>query len=116
MKIVLFIPPSEFSKNVARDLVYGCWCKGKRIAGVQFPPLSLISVGTVLKNDGFEVKLLDAAAEGLALEEVITRIKGFDALVMLTSTMTLNEDAQILNALKKAQPDLRVFIQSHGGC
>ncbi|PIP33818.1 B12-binding domain-containing radical SAM protein [Candidatus Falkowbacteria bacterium CG23_combo_of_CG06-09_8_20_14_all_49_15] len=110
MKIVLFIPPSKFSKNVARDLVYGCWCKGKRIAGVQFPPLSLISVGTVLKNDGFEVKLLDAAAEGLALEEVITRIKGFDALVMLTSTMTLNEDAQILNALKKAQPDLLTIV------
>jgi len=110
MKIVLFIPPSKQSKNVARDLVYGCWCKGKRIAGIQFPPLSLILVGTVLKQSGFDVILLDAAAEMLSMAAVKTRIKDCDFLIMLTSTMTINEDAAILKELKNNLPSLTTIV------
>jgi len=110
MKVALLIPPSKFSKNVARDLVYGCWCKGKRIAGIQFPPLSLILVGTVLKKNGVDVKLIDAAAEMLTLTQVSEKIKNYRFVIMLTSTMTLNEDAEILAELKKNDPELKSIV------
>lgn len=110
MNIALLIPPSKFSKNVARDLVYGCWCKGKRIAGIQFPPLSLISVGTVLKRNGINVKLIDAAAEGLSASQISEKIKDCEFAIMLTSTMTLNEDSEILAELKKNSPELKTVV------
>ncbi|MFH1744085.1 MAG: hypothetical protein ABIH23_34210, partial [bacterium] len=62
MKTLTLIPPSKHAKNVARDLVYGCWCKGKRIAGIQFPPISQLLVTCVVKQEGHEADLLDAAA------------------------------------------------------
>lgn len=110
MKTIIFIPPSKHAKNVARDLVYGCWCKGKRIAGIQFPPLSLLMVSAVLKKAGLEVELLDAAAEGIDLEESKKRVQGYDFLIMLTSTMTLNEDAQVLYELKKSNEKLKTIV------
>ncbi len=110
MKVVVLIPPSKFSRNVARDLIYGCWCKGKRIAGIKFPPLSLLLVATVLKKEGFDVALIDAAATGMSLEEVKERTRGARMVVLLTSTMTVNEDAAVLNELKKANPDLLTVV------
>jgi anaerobic magnesium-protoporphyrin IX monomethyl ester cyclase len=110
MKILFLVPPSKHAKNVARDLVYGCWCKGKRIAGIEFPPLSLILVATVLKKDGFDVTLLDAAGERLTIDSLKEQVKSYDYIVMLTSTMTLNEDAQLLNQLKKLYPNLKTIV------
>lgn len=100
MKILVLVPPSKFAKNVPRDLVYGCWCKGKRIGGIKFPPLTSVLVATVLREDGNEVEFLDAAAEGLSLDVLMERSKGYELCLMLTSTMTINEDAEILKALK----------------
>ncbi len=109
-KVLILVPPSKFSKNVARDLVYGCWCKGKRIAGVTFPPISLAMLATALLKSGIEVVLLDAAGEGLELEEVKKRAKDFDFCVMLTSSMTINEDSEILDELKKDNPKLVTIV------
>jgi len=110
LKIMVLIPPSKFSRNVARDLIYGCWCKGKRIAGIKFPPLSLLLVATVLKKDGFDVSLLDAAATGMSIEELKKIAPEFSLVVLLTSTMTVNEDASVLSELKKANPQLKTAV------
>lgn len=106
MKTLVLIPPSKISKNIARDLVYGCWCKGKRIAGVQFPPLSIISIATVLRHAGFSVDLLDALGLQISIEEVQKKISSYQAVIILTSTMTINEDANMLALLKKVHPNL----------
>ena len=108
MKTVNLIPPSKHSKNVARDLVYGCWCKGKRIGGIQFPPISSLLVTTVLRNAGHESELLDAAGRQLTLEEtkeIFAREK-YQVCIVLTSTMTIMEDAEIICELKKVNPGL----------
>ncbi len=110
MKVLILIPPSKYSKNVARDLVYGCWCKGKRIAGIQFPPLSLLTLATVLKEAQISVDLLDATAEGANIDDIKAQIKNYNFVVMLTSTMTLNEDASILNELKKVNSELKTIV------
>lgn len=112
MKTVNLIPPSKHSKNVARDLVYGCWCKGKRIGGIQFPPVSNLLVTTVLKDKGHDAQLLDAAGLQLSLDEVkeIFRREQFEVCIMLTSTMTVLEDAEIMRELKEANPNLKTVV------
>lgn len=114
MKAVVLIPPSKHAKNVARDLVYGCWCKGKRIAGIQFPPVSQLIVVTTLIKYGHECDLLDAAALGLTYEETIEKAKDYNYIIMLTSTMTINEDTQIVNSIKKLKPEIiSIFYGAH---
>ena len=110
IKILVLVPPSKYSKNVARDLVYGCWCKGKRIAGVSFPPISLALVATVLKESGLDVFLLDAAGEGFDIKEVKKIASEIDFCVILTSSMTLNEDADFLFELKQDNPKLKTIV------
>lgn len=112
MKAVVLIPPSKHSKNVARDLVYGCWCKGKRIAGIQFPPVSQCLVATVIKEAGHDVKLLDGAGLMYTIDELkdeFTR-EQYDVCVMLTSTMTVVEDAEILSDLKEINPGMKTIM------
>ncbi|HHT9118716.1 MAG TPA: B12-binding domain-containing radical SAM protein, partial [Candidatus Hypogeohydataceae bacterium YC38] len=86
------------------------WCKGKRIAGIKFPPMSLVSVVTVLRAGGQEAELLDAAAQGLDMEALKSAISSFDIIVMLTSTMTLNEDTEVLKELKKVNPRVKTIL------
>ncbi len=109
MRLLGLNPPSRYSKNVARDLLWGCWCKGKRIAGVQFPPLPLLYVATVLRDDGHDVDVLDAPGEGLSFDEVLRRIPGYDAVFLISATMSFNEDAALLLELKQANPRLRTI-------
>lgn len=114
MKTVVLIPPSKHTKNVARDLVYGCWCKGKRIGGIKFPPVSQLIVVTTLRKYGHDCDLLDAAALQMPFEELSEKIKDYKFLIMLTSTMTVNEDTEIVSELKKTNPDLTsIFYGAH---
>src|SRR3989338_6630377 len=102
MKVLVLNPGSRFTKNVVRDLIYGCWCKGKRIGGAQAPPLSLLYIATILKNEGHDVIFLDALAEQKPISDVKKIAKDCDAVVISTSTMSFNEDCGILAELKKA--------------
>jgi radical SAM superfamily enzyme YgiQ (UPF0313 family) len=111
MKVMVLVPPSKFSKNVARDLIYGCWCRGKRIAGTQFPPISQLMVATILKQDGNNTILYDAPALGKGIEDIRDEVsKGYNAVVALTSTMTINEDSQVFKELKLVNPNLKVIV------
>ncbi len=113
MRILVLNPSSKVTKNVVRDVLYGCWCKGKRIGGGTVPPFALLQVATVLfKNH--EGSFLDAQAEQLAPEFVTTRIRDYDLVVISTSTMSFREDADYLLELKKTHPKLRtVMFGSH---
>lgn len=111
MKVMVLIPSSCFSKNVARDLIYGCWCKGKRIGGIKFPPIPQLLVATVLKQFGHDVVLLDAAAKKISFEYLKQEIqKGYRCIIILTSTMTVREDVALLNELKKRNRNLRSIV------
>ena len=71
MNVLVLNPGSKFTKNVIRDVVYGCWCKGKRIGGATTPPFVLIQIASILdQNKRNNVKLIDASAEKITIEEV----------------------------------------------
>jgi radical SAM superfamily enzyme YgiQ (UPF0313 family) len=115
MKVTILNPPSRFAKNVVRDLFYGCWCTGKRIASAKFPPSTLIYLVAILKREGHDVSLLDSQAMDLDLGRVIEIIKkaGPGAIIIPTSTMSFREDMQTLNDIKKALPVTTVAFGSH---
>lgn len=110
MNILCLVPASKFTKNVHRDVLYGCWCKGARIGGGTLPPLSLLSVATVLKIDGNEVRIKDMMEERLSLHDIKNEIAGYDLIIVLTSSMSFKEDGQILLALKQANRDIKTIV------
>ncbi len=115
MKVLILNPPSKYVKNVVRDLFYGCWCKGKRIASAKFPPTTLMYISAVLKNGGFDVKLLDSQSEDLSYEKVMDITEKYkpDAVVITTSTMTFREDMDALKEVKKRTGAMTLVFGSH---
>lgn len=111
MKVLFLVPPPLAEDcNVVRDVLYGCWCKGKRIGGATVPPLVALSVSTVLKNDGNEVRLLDAPAEGKSVNEAVSIASEYETVLLLTSSMTFKDDCEILNRIKKANPSSKTIV------
>lgn len=110
MKIAVIEPCLENKKNVIRDVIYGCWCGGKRIGGATVPPFELLTVATILQGEGHEVVFVDAQAEQLEIGEVISRIQGVQLAVMSTSVMTANSDTAYLRRLKQAIPGLLTAV------
>ena len=113
MKTLVLNPASSSFPNVVRDQIFGCWCKGKEIGGMQMPPLSMLYIATVLQNAGHDMDFIDGAAER---ERFFTLLEhGCDAEVIIasTSTMTVNEDARslekICNSSSGARPVAIVF-------
>lgn len=110
MKILILNPPSKTTKNYVRDLIYGSWCKGKRIGGAKSPPLNLLYVATVLKNDGHKIEFLDALAEQRTLNYVINYAKDCDVVIIPTSQMSFYEDINVLSALKENNQRIKTIV------
>lgn len=109
MKILILNPLTIQVKNVVRDVVYGCWCSGKRIGGATLVPFNLLILTALLRRHSFEADFIDAQAEQLAP----SRLKGiagkYDAAVIATSTMSFQEDAGYLLELKRFNPRLKAI-------
>jgi len=113
-RVLALIPASACADNVVRDVLYGCWCKGKRIGGGTVPPLSALTIATILKEDGIPVDLIDALEQKIPLDELSETIGRYAVVLVLSSSMTLDEDAQAVAHLKHANPRLiSVFYGSH---
>lgn len=110
MKVIALNPPSIGSDNVIRDVVYGCWCKGKRIGGAKTPPHPLLLIATILKAQGHEVKMIDAPAQHLNMDSLITEIGDTAAVIINSSVMTLSEDAQILKTIKDNLENIKTIV------
>jgi anaerobic magnesium-protoporphyrin IX monomethyl ester cyclase len=110
VKVLVLNPSSRVTRNVVRDVLYGCWCKGKRIGGGTVPPFALLSVATVLKQAGNIVDFVDAAAEQRTFEEVQSTVDRYQIVVITTSSMSFVEDASFLAGLKAANPALTTIV------
>lgn len=114
MKIFILNPSATVAKNVVRDVLYGCWCSGKRIGGGTVPPFALLQVATVLQQDGHDIDFMDAQAEQISMNLLTPKAPEYQMLIISTSTMTFEEDAQILSAFKRENPRLiTVVFGSH---
>jgi len=105
LNLLFLNPPNEFHEPVGRDLIYGCWCHGKRVADMQLPPLHLLYLATILRElGGHRVRVLDALVQNLSLSAIAREAKAFDAMVIHTSNTTFRYDLKVLAAVKAAKP------------
>lgn len=112
MKVAIIVPCLESKKNIIRDVLYGCWCGGKRIAGATVPPYEDLRVATILKSAGHDVIFIDAQAEQLSAQDVISRLEGVRLAATSSSVMTINSDAKFVRQLKAKIPNL--LVASYG--
>ncbi len=109
-KVLILVPSSQQASNFPRDLVYGCWCAGKRVGGISFPPLTSVLIATILRDNGIEAEFRDLSAEGVPMAELDATVHEFAAIVILTATMTINEDAANLARFKEINPGLLTIV------
>jgi len=100
VNVLVLNPPNKSTTNVVRDLIYGCWCKGKRIGGAKIPPLNLLYIASVLKTEGHDVHFIDALAEQKTLQDITPTLRHTDVIIMSTSSMSFQEDVAFLRAAK----------------
>jgi len=58
MNALVLNPPSKVVKNVVRDLLYACWCKGKRIGGIRFPKTSVSDPAKIYNSSNIILKAI----------------------------------------------------------
>jgi radical SAM superfamily enzyme YgiQ (UPF0313 family) len=111
MKILVLNPPVTSTSNIIRDAIYGCWCKGKRIGGAQTPPYPLLLIATILKYiEGVKIDFIDAPAQKLDIDALVSRLSGIDVVIILSSVMTFLEDVVIVGRLKEKFPLLKSIV------
>lgn len=110
MNVLILSPGHKKNKNVVRDLMYGCWCSGRRIGGTQMPPLNLLYVATVLKECNHNVKFIDAGLDYAAYNEFKKQIKDFGVVIILSSTNSFKADVEFLNEIKRLNPDIKTLL------
>ena len=113
-KIAILSPANANIKNVVRDFVYGCWCRGRRIGGMQMPPLNLLYVATVLKESGVHVELIDAGQDPRQYAAFKKRIHDFAAVILLSSTNSFRNDVLAVEEIKRVYPEMvSIFFGAH---
>jgi radical SAM superfamily enzyme YgiQ (UPF0313 family) len=105
MKIILLNPPLDH--NILHRL--GPVVK---ILFYNSPPLGLCYLAAVLKEDNYDVEIIDAAAEGLSLEETARRIINFSPHVLgiITFTVSGNSSYEVAKEIKLRSPGIKVVI------
>jgi anaerobic magnesium-protoporphyrin IX monomethyl ester cyclase len=77
----------------------------EEVLGTTKPPYTLVVAATLLRNAGCEVRLIDATAERLSIDEVIARLDGegyVPSLILFPSTTpTLEADVNAIGRLKQ---------------
>jgi len=114
--ILVLLPGDNINKkNSVRDLIYGCWCNGRRIGGMQMPPLNHLYVATALKDDGHDIIFLDAQIEYSRYEKLVKdNFSGIDFLLMVSSSNSFKEDLRTAQQIKHKNPKIKVlFFGSH---
>lgn len=112
MRVLFLNMPTAANTSGVRDLLYGCWCGGKRIANASYPPLDLLYLATDVEKAGFAVRVVDSIRLGLGIDKVaeLTQRWGADMVVCSTFYSTLKEDTASLRMLKKGSPSLKTIV------
>ncbi|QGY39359.1 radical SAM protein [Pseudodesulfovibrio cashew] len=112
MKTLFLKPPlGGGSRNAVRDFIYGCWCNGRRIGGMQIPPINELYVITHAMNHGMACEFLDAQVEPERYAAVLeSGLAGFGAVAIMSSTQSFKKDAALLAEFKRLRPSLKTIL------
>jgi len=76
------------------------------------PPIGILHLASITREYGYQVKLLDAHAEGLNIESIIQRIDDFKPDIVCLTAMTIMIDAagEIAKAVKEYNKEIITMI------
>jgi anaerobic magnesium-protoporphyrin IX monomethyl ester cyclase len=104
-------PTGTNQRNVVRDFVYGCWCNGRRIGGMQMPPLNDLYAASHARQEGIEVAFLDAEMEADRYARLeADRFVDTLAVVVMSSTQSFRQDVRALERIKSLNPEVRSIV------
>jgi anaerobic magnesium-protoporphyrin IX monomethyl ester cyclase len=114
--VLILLPGDGINKkNVIRDLIYGCWCNGRRIGGMQMPPVNHLLVATILKEAGHKIHFVDAQIDFESYQKL--ELEGFsdlDFVLILSSSNSYKEDLKTAQHIKRENPEIKtLFFGSH---
>lgn len=87
----------------------------ERIKGeASWPPLGLLYLGTVLRDRGFEVSILDQPAMGFSIEDTVKWVEREDPDILGFSTFSMSGRTAALTSIevKKKKPDITIVFGS----
>jgi anaerobic magnesium-protoporphyrin IX monomethyl ester cyclase len=75
-------------------------------------PLGLLYIGTILKENGFNVKILDAAARSFSRREVISWLKSIDPEIIGFSVFTVGflPTIKLVKEIKNWNPTVKIIL------
>lgn len=112
-KVVLTLRPRSGSarRGMVRDFIYGCWCNGRRIGGMEMPPLNEIYVATHARQPGVLVQFLDAQIQPERYTQLVAeRFKKVAAVIIMSSTQSFKADSLTLRQIKSLNPGIKSII------
>lgn len=104
LKVMLFNPPVSF------DVFYGEWDMSD--VKSSSPPLGILSLASMIKQYGYDVKVVDAHADGLNIEKIKDAIREFkpDVVGVTAMTVMISAAAEIAKAVKEIDPSIRTIL------
>src|SRR3990167_2574928 len=97
-RIMLINPPVSF------DCFYGEW----DLSDVKSssPPIGILSLASMIRKYGYNVRILDAHAEGLTIEQIVKEVDQFRPHIVGLTAMTvmISASAQIAKSVKESFP------------
>lgn len=113
MKIHLINPPSPGDYPFTRE---GRCMQKEGVWTTVWPPISLCTIGAILRGDGFEVRINDCPSEKIDRDGLRSLLKEFNPglLIINASTPSIKYDAAIPALAKEAAPEvMTAFIGIH---
>jgi anaerobic magnesium-protoporphyrin IX monomethyl ester cyclase len=114
LRVLLLNPPPVKGIRFTRE----SRCQEQEsILGTVKPPLTLAILASILRNEGFEIKLIDATIERLSVEKIQARLSADEfcpeIIVFPTTTPTIDEDMQCAQRLCALYPARLVTFGPH---
>jgi anaerobic magnesium-protoporphyrin IX monomethyl ester cyclase len=106
MKVLFLNPP--FLKRFSRSQRSPAVTK----SGTLYYPMWLSYAASLADNQGYDIELIDAPADGFDLEYVINRVRDFSPglVVVDTSTPSIYNDLKICERLKEVLPEVFILL------
>lgn len=127
IKVIVLNPPSPDASYINRDQMGGMGQKinfGKDLKAkllsrlksnfIHLPVVQLVYAATMLAENGFEVKVIDALNKNMSMEQAIKSAEGFepDFLVMsVSSSCLLFERDVVAKKFKEVYPNIKIITE-----
>ena len=100
-KVLLVNPP------LTRDEMFK---RGAKAAGSILPPLGIAYIAAMLEKHGHFVRIIDGIAEGCTINDIISRLKGYDIVGLTAISTFAYRTKEVAKIIKEMDKDAIVLV------